>query len=76
VLVVDVSEEVQITRVMKRDRISNGQALAILQAQTSRQDRLALADDVIDNSGALAELHEKVKALHQKYLALSRPNIR
>jgi dephospho-CoA kinase len=74
VLVVDVSEEVQITRVMKRDRISNGQALAILQAQTSRQDRLALADDVIDNSGALAELHEKVKALHQKYLALSRPH--
>jgi hypothetical protein len=36
--------------------------------QSSRQDRLALADDVIDHSGSLGELQDKVEALHRKYL--------
>lgn len=73
VLVVDVSEEVQINRVMERDRISHEQAISILRAQAGRQQRLALADDVIDNSGTLSELQDKVKDLHQKYLELSSP---
>ena len=67
VLVVDVEEEVQIERVMGRDQISRNQAKSILSAQTSRQDRLALADDIIDNSGSLAELQDKVEALHYQY---------
>jgi dephospho-CoA kinase len=71
VLVVDVEEEVQIERVMARDQISRDQAKSILSAQTNRQDRLALADDVIDNSGNLAELMDKVEALHNKYLKLA-----
>lgn len=71
VLVVDVSEEIQIKRVMARDQISRQQAQSILNAQTSRQDRLALADDVIDNSGGLIDLPEKVEALHKKYLKLA-----
>ena len=70
VLVVDVSEDIQTERVMARDRISREQAQSILKAQSSRQARLALADDVIDNSGTLAELESRVKALHQKYLEL------
>lgn len=72
VLVVDVTEDAQIERVMARDGISRDQARAILNAQTGRQDRLALADDILDNSGNLSELPEKVKALHQKYLSLAR----
>ena len=72
VLVVDVSEEVQIERVMTRDKISREQARSILNAQTSRQDRLALADDVIENSGSLAELEEKIEVLHNSYLSLCR----
>jgi dephospho-CoA kinase len=71
VLVVDVGEEVQIQRVMKRDRASRDQAVAILQAQAGRQDRLALADDVIDNSGSFSELQKKVETLHQHYQQLA-----
>ena len=71
VLVVDVKEEVQIERVVARDNISRNQAKSILGAQTSRQDRLALADDVIDNSGNLASLQDEVFALHKKYLKLA-----
>ena len=71
VLVVDVSEDIQTERVMARDRISCEQAQSILNAQASRQARLALADDVIDNSGTLTELESRVKALHQKYLELA-----
>ena len=72
VLVVDVEEEVQIERVVARDNISRNQAKSILSAQTNRQDRLTLADDVIDNSGSLAELQDKVEVLHNMYLKLAR----
>jgi len=72
VLVVDVEEEVQIERVMARDQINRNQAKSILSVQTSRQDRLALADDIIDNSGRLVELQDKVATLHSKYLKLTR----
>ena len=72
VLVVDVTEEVQIERAINRDNISRDQAKSILSAQTSRLDRLALADDVIDNSGSLVELQDKVETLHNKYLKLAR----
>ena len=71
VLVVDVDEEIQIERVMARDGVSRQQALAILDAQASRPDRLALADDVIDNGGSLEELREQVVKLHHTYLVLS-----
>jgi dephospho-CoA kinase len=71
VLVVDASEEAQIERVMARDRISRNQARAILQVQSSRKDRLAIADDVLDNSGRMDELQNKVEALNRKYLKLA-----
>jgi len=71
VLVVDVSEEAQIQRVMARDQISRKQAQCILRAQISRQQRLALADDIVENSGSLNELKDKVEALHRKYLGLA-----
>ena len=66
VLLVDVSEEQQIRRVMLRDDISEEQAEAILDAQASRAERAALADDVIDNSGTLDELEDKIESLHKK----------
>lgn len=71
VLVVDVSEEEQVRRVMARDHISREDARAILNSQAGRQERLALADDIIDNCGALSELPEKVKLLHEKYQRLA-----
>ena len=70
VLVVDVEESVQIARVMARDNISRQQAQSILNAQISRELRLALADDLLDNSGSLEQLEIEVDQLHQKYTAL------
>lgn len=71
VLVVDVSEEIQLERVMARDQISREQAQSILDAQSTRQQRFALADDIIDNSGDLNELEDKVKKLHEHYLRMA-----
>jgi dephospho-CoA kinase len=72
VLVVDVDESVQIERVMARDKISQKQAQSILDAQTSRRQRLALADDILDNGGNLEELKVEVDKLYRKYTALAR----
>ena len=72
VLVVDVPETVQRERLMARDGSTPEQVEAILLAQASRQERLAIADDVIDNSGSLAELEQAVSALHRRYLKMAR----
>ena len=72
VLVVDCSRETQIERVMKRNGFSHEQVEAIVARQASRADRLALADDVIENDKASTDaVHEKVDALHRHYLALA-----
>ena len=71
VLVIDVPREVQIARIVARDRISRDLAEAMIAAQATREERLAVADDVIDNSGALADLDAAVLALHEKYRALA-----
>lgn len=71
VVVVDVPTEVQVQRLCQRDSIDATQARAILAAQASREQRLAVADDVIDNSGAPEALAAQVATLHQQYLALA-----
>lgn len=68
--VVDVPEAVQVARVMARNGFDEARVGAIMAAQASREQRLAAADDVIDNSGTLDELRAQVEALHQRYLAL------
>ena len=71
VLVVDASEDVQVQRLVARDRVSEAQARAALQAQAGRADRLAMADDVIVNTGAPHDLEAQVELLHQRYLELA-----
>jgi dephospho-CoA kinase len=68
VLVVDVPEATQIERLMRRDGVPRGQAEAALRAQATRDARLALADDVIENTDDLAALEAQVEALHRDYL--------
>jgi dephospho-CoA kinase len=68
VLVVDVPRETQIERLLKRDGITRELAESMLDAQASREQRLAVADDVIDNSGDLEALDDAVEKLHQHYL--------
>lgn len=72
VLVVDVAPETQISRTMQRDNVSENQVRSILKSQASREQRLAIATDVIDNSGKNDELLPQVTKLHKKYLAMCR----
>lgn len=71
VLVVDVEPSIQLARTMARDNISLEQATKILAAQATREARLAVADDVIDNSGLPESVAPLIAALHQRYLALA-----
>jgi dephospho-CoA kinase len=71
ILVVDVLPEQQLERLIQRDNIPAKQAQAMLNAQVSREQRLAFADDIIDNSQTLSELDEQIKKLHQHYLKLA-----
>ena len=74
VLVVDVPASVQIVRLMRRDSIDETLARRMLAHQASRNERLALADDVIENSGDESHLDRTVAELHQRYLALASTN--
>jgi dephospho-CoA kinase len=72
VLVVDVPEWLQIERVSRRDGHTIEDVRAVLRTQCSREQRLAAADDLIDNSKDLAHLIAQTDALHQQYLSLAR----
>ena len=72
VLVIDVDEATQIERTCHRDGVSLEQAQAILASQASRSERLAMADDVLDNqSGTTETIRERILALHETYLAFA-----
>ncbi|QCF26542.1 dephospho-CoA kinase [Hydrocarboniclastica marina] len=69
IVVVDVPVDVQLKRTVDRDRNTPEQVERIIAAQMSRQERLARADEVIDNSRALAAVAEDVLALHHRLLS-------
>lgn len=71
VLVVDAPEAVRIERLTHRDGIDAGLATKMIQAQASRERRLAIADDVIVNDGDEAALDAKVAALDRRYRELA-----
>ena len=69
VLVVDCPVQVQIERVQRRSGLGIEQIESRLAAQASREARLAVADDVIDNGGSADALPAQVDALHRRYTA-------
>lgn len=71
ILVVDASIEVQRARLMQRDAIDAVLADRMIAAQTPRERRLAIADDIIVNDGELGLLDEQVKALDRLYRTLA-----
>ncbi len=71
VLVVDVSRETQLLRTMQRDNVSREHAENILAAQATREARLAVADDVINNNGTPDAIASDVARLHAHYLELA-----
>jgi len=67
VLVVDCDEQMQLARVIQRSQLSEGMAQAMIAAQSSREERLAIADSVIENDQTLAKLQEKVLEFHKNF---------
>ena len=73
VLVVDAPAQAQLARVRMRSALRADEVSAIIAAQAGRAERLAAADDVIDNDGTLDALRKQVAALHRKYLQFAGP---
>lgn len=71
IVVVDIPTPLQLERLLARDPGGEAQARAIIAAQCSREERLAVADDVIDNAGSIAATYRQVDALHERYRSLT-----
>ena len=71
ILVVDCQEDTQLGRLLARDAEDEDQARRMLSAQAGRQDRLAIADDVISNDADLGDTRRQVSELHGRYLTLA-----
>ena len=72
VLVIDAPEELQLERVRARSGLSEADVRAIIAAQAARAERLAAADDVIENRGTIDALRQQVAAFHRRYLEYSK----
>jgi len=72
ILVVDLPSALQLQRASLRDGQRREKIRAIMAAQCSREERLAVADDVIDNSGSLQQLKDLTDTMHQRYMSLCR----
>ncbi len=71
ILVIDCPVTMQIERVKSRSQLNESQIQAIIASQASREQRLAAATEVIDNSKTTTHLAEQVKNLHNLYVLLS-----
>lgn len=67
-LVIDCDERTQINRTMARSQMTETDVKAVMQTQVSRATRLERADEIIENSGSVEELTEKVNKIHKKFI--------
>ena len=74
ILVVDVSPEIQLERAISRDGGSEATIKAIMNSQISRNDRISLADDIINNEQNFQSVQTQLMIFHQNYLNLARKN--
>lgn len=65
-LAVDCAPALQIARTMARSQLTESAVKAIMEAQISREERKARADEMIENNGNLIKLTEKVHKMHEK----------
>lgn len=72
IVVVDAPLDVQRARLMRRDGIDAALADAMIAAQASRAQRLAIADDVLVNDANEATLGEGVAALDRRFRAMAK----
>lgn len=73
VCVIDAPETLRVQWASQRDQVAPADILAIMSSQSSREERLAIADDVIINDRDLEALEDQVKKLHQQYLQIALP---
>ena len=71
-LVIDTLPELQMERVMARDRSTREQVQAIIDAQPNRQKRIDIADDILVNDGSPDNLSSEVREFHIKYTYLAK----
>ena len=70
VIAVDCTEAQQIARTMQRSKLSETEVRAIMSQQISRNERLRLADEVIQNDGQFEDLRIQVEELHSRLIRL------
>ena len=68
ILLIDCDEKVQIARVKQRSHLTEADIKAIILTQTPRDERLKLADDVIENNKNIEKLRENIIKIHNKYI--------
>lgn len=71
ILVIDIPEVTQLERLIKRDKLTKSQAQNILNNQATRQQRMQVANDLIDNQNDINLLKDKVEQLHHFYRELA-----
>lgn len=72
VVVVDAPDELRLDRLVQSRGMARQEAAARIAAQVSRQERLDVADEVVDNSDGLAALEAQVEVLWQRLAAAAR----
>ena len=75
VLVIDAPETIQLERLMARDDIDEAFARKMIAAQDARAERLAMADDVLINTGPRKDIADLAAALHAGYLRLAQGEV-
>jgi dephospho-CoA kinase len=76
VLVVDCPEDEQVRRVTARSGLPPAEVRAIMATQLPRADRLARADDILDNAGAAEAIGPQVAALDRRYRELAAASVK
>jgi len=71
IVLVFVREEIQLARLMERDRLSLDEARGALEAQMPLREKLAFADYVVDNNGSLEETQVQVEAVWRELFSLA-----
>jgi len=71
VLVVDCPEELQVRRVVTRSALGEAEVRAIMATQLPRAERIARADDVLDNAGPVSAIAPQVATLDERYRAMA-----
>ncbi len=70
ILVIDIPKELQLSRASARDNASLKNIETIIHSQISRDDRLAAADDIINNEGDIENLRKQIYDLHEFYKSI------